>query len=188
VGIEELRLGLAAVDALAIPPTGTIGVDDGAIGCLDGDTGSRDLDERATPLFVAESSGSIKDDLELSQELGQRDASRNEGLYVIMQVRNRCVNRDLTYLSSILQVGQIEGLTRRHLDVVQYDGGARGLAGTGAGCRGERASRGRLLGQVRNTRRSGSRGDQAGSQGGQDEMLKVRWHFPSNGLVLFNRR
>lgn len=87
VGIEELRLGLAAVGALAIPPAGTIGVDDGAIGCLNGDTGSRDLDERATPLFVAESSGSLKEDLELSQELGQRDAGRHEGLYVIKQVR-----------------------------------------------------------------------------------------------------
>lgn len=38
VGIEELRLGLAAVGALAIPPAGTICIDDGAIGRLNGNT------------------------------------------------------------------------------------------------------------------------------------------------------
>lgn len=31
-------------------------------------------------------------------------------------------------------------LTRRHLNVVQYDGRARGLAGTSTSCGGERAS------------------------------------------------
>lgn len=45
-----------------------------------------------------------------------------------------------------------------------------------------------LLVRSETPRRSGSRGDHADSQGGQDEMLKVRWHFPSNGLVLFNKR
>jgi hypothetical protein len=56
VGIEELGLGLAAVGALSIPPTGTVG-------SLDGDIGSRDLDERTAPLFVTESSGALEDNL-----------------------------------------------------------------------------------------------------------------------------
>jgi hypothetical protein len=63
VGIEELGLGLAAVGTLSIPPTRAVGVDDGTRGSLDGDIRSGDLDKRAAPLFVTESSGSLEDDL-----------------------------------------------------------------------------------------------------------------------------
>lgn len=44
VGVEELRLGLAAVSSLAVPPAGTISVELRACGTLDGDgcSGNRD--------------------------------------------------------------------------------------------------------------------------------------------------
>jgi hypothetical protein len=63
VGIEELGLGLSTIGALPIPPTGTVGVDDGAIRSLDGDIGTRDFDERTAPLLVTESRGALKDNL-----------------------------------------------------------------------------------------------------------------------------
>jgi hypothetical protein len=69
VGIEELGLGLATIGALSVPPTGTVGVDESAIGSLDGDVGSRDFDERAAPLFVTERSGAFEDDLPAALEM-----------------------------------------------------------------------------------------------------------------------
>jgi hypothetical protein len=63
VGIEELGLGLATIGAFSIPPPRAVSVDYSAIGSLDGDIGSRDLDERTAPLFVTERSGAFEDDL-----------------------------------------------------------------------------------------------------------------------------
>lgn len=63
MSIEELRLGLAAVAALAVPPAGTATVQNGARGSFDGDVGSRDGDEGAGPFFVAEGGGAFEDDL-----------------------------------------------------------------------------------------------------------------------------
>jgi hypothetical protein len=69
VGVEELGLGLATIGAFPVPPAGTVRVDDGAVGSLDGDVGSGNLDERAAPLLVAESSGSLEDDLAPASEI-----------------------------------------------------------------------------------------------------------------------
>lgn len=63
VGVEELGLGLSRVGALAIPPLGTVAVNDVARGTSDSDVGSRYRDEWAFPLLVAKGSGTLEDDL-----------------------------------------------------------------------------------------------------------------------------
>lgn len=63
VGVEEFGLGLATVGPLAIPPLGTVAINDVARGTSDSDVGSRDGDEWAFPLLVAEGSGTLEDDL-----------------------------------------------------------------------------------------------------------------------------
>ena len=57
-----LGLRLAAVASLAIPPLSTICVNDMASGANDFDVGSRNRDERALPLLVAEGGGALEGD------------------------------------------------------------------------------------------------------------------------------
>lgn len=57
VGIEELRLGLAAVGTFAVPPARTVSVNDGVVLGSDGDFLSGDLDQGTIPLLVAEGGG-----------------------------------------------------------------------------------------------------------------------------------
>lgn len=57
VGVEELRLGLAAVGTFAVPPARTVSVNDGVILGSNGDLGSGDLDQGTIPLLVAEGGG-----------------------------------------------------------------------------------------------------------------------------------
>lgn len=66
MGIEELGLGLATVSSLAIPPAGSVAVEDGTRGSLHSDIGSGDGDQGARPFLVAEGGGSLEDDLENS--------------------------------------------------------------------------------------------------------------------------
>ena len=63
VGVKGLWLGLATVGALAIPPLGSVEVDDMASGTGDGDVRTRDRDQRSLPLLVAEAGGTLEDDL-----------------------------------------------------------------------------------------------------------------------------
>lgn len=57
MGVEELRLGLAAVGTFAVPPARTVSVNDGVILGSNGDLGSGDLDQGTIPLLVAEGGG-----------------------------------------------------------------------------------------------------------------------------------
>lgn len=63
MGVEELGLGLAAVASLAIPPAGAIGIENGTAGAGDLDAAAFDLQERASPLFVAPGRCALEDDL-----------------------------------------------------------------------------------------------------------------------------
>lgn len=64
VGVEKIGLGLAvAVTTLSVPPAGATAVNGVAACTSDCDGGSRDGDEGTGPLLVAESRGSLKDDL-----------------------------------------------------------------------------------------------------------------------------
>lgn len=63
VGVEELRLGLAAVSTFAIPPARTVSVNDGVVLGSDGDARSGDLNQGTIPLLVAEAGGTREDDL-----------------------------------------------------------------------------------------------------------------------------
>lgn len=62
VGIEELGLGLAAVGALAVPPLGTVAINDMARSTDNFDVAARDADERTAPLLVAEGGGALEGD------------------------------------------------------------------------------------------------------------------------------
>lgn len=61
MGKEELRflIGLA-VGTLSIPPAGTLAIDDMTVSPGNCDVGPGDGDQRARPLRMAESSGSLK--------------------------------------------------------------------------------------------------------------------------------
>lgn len=63
VGVEELGLGLAAVSSLAVPPAGTVSVENGSSGSLDGDGCSGNRDQGSIPFLVAEGGGSLEDNL-----------------------------------------------------------------------------------------------------------------------------
>lgn len=78
VSIEELRLGLAAVGTLGIPPTSTIAVESSA-GTIDSERISGDGNERTLPLLVAESGSTLENDMGSLGELSQVEsrASRN---------------------------------------------------------------------------------------------------------------
>jgi hypothetical protein len=64
VGVEELRLLLAAVSSLSVPPARTISVESGSGGSLDSDGCSGNRDQRTFPFLVAKSGGSLEDDLD----------------------------------------------------------------------------------------------------------------------------
>lgn len=63
VSSKELWLRLAAIATLAIPPAGTIRVQNGTTGTLDGDIIAFNLEQRTRPLFITPSGCSLKDDL-----------------------------------------------------------------------------------------------------------------------------
>lgn len=63
MGSKELGLCLAAVATLAVPPAGTIRVQNGTTGTLDGDFIALNLEQRANPLLVAPGRCSLKDNL-----------------------------------------------------------------------------------------------------------------------------
>jgi hypothetical protein len=63
MGIEELGLRNATVATFAVPPTRTIGVQVGTASTLDGDSGTGDLEEWATPFLVSPGSLTLEDDL-----------------------------------------------------------------------------------------------------------------------------
>jgi hypothetical protein len=63
VSIEELRLGLATIGTLAVPPALSTTVD-GVVGSAGNDNvGAGDTDERPIPLLVAEGGLAVEDDL-----------------------------------------------------------------------------------------------------------------------------
>lgn len=63
VSSKELWLRLAAIATLAIPPAGTIRVQNGTTGTLDGDIIALNLEQRTGPLFIAPGGCSLKDNL-----------------------------------------------------------------------------------------------------------------------------
>lgn len=63
MGVEELGLGDTTVAALAVPPEGTLAIEDGTIGSLNGDTGARDGEKGTLPLGVFPGSSTFEDDL-----------------------------------------------------------------------------------------------------------------------------
>ena len=62
VSVEELRLGLAAVRALGVPPASTITVE-GSTGTIDGERVTRDGDKRTLPLLVSKGGSALEDDV-----------------------------------------------------------------------------------------------------------------------------
>lgn len=126
MGIEELGLGFTPVGALAVPPARTAAVD-GVVGCSAHDNvRSGDTDERAFPLLVSEGGFAVEDDL-----LPELDSVPD-------------YNGLESYLGPILEVGKVQRLTSRHLDVVQHNRGAQLLALAGLGSRREGAGGGSL--------------------------------------------
>ena len=84
MSVEHLGLGLATVGALGVPPTGSISIESGT-SAVDGDVVARDGDEGTLPLLVAESGGTLEDDVGTLLEVGQveggagRDSNVVEG-------------------------------------------------------------------------------------------------------------
>ena len=64
VGVEELGLGLAAVGALAVPPLGTVAVEDRSGRLGDGDVLAGDVQEGSIPLLVLPGSSALEGDLD----------------------------------------------------------------------------------------------------------------------------
>ena len=64
MGIEELGLCFTTIATLSIPPAGTLAIDEVTGSSRNLDVGSRDGDQRASPLLIAESSGSLKNHLQ----------------------------------------------------------------------------------------------------------------------------
>jgi hypothetical protein len=62
-GYAYFRLVFASVATLAIPPLGTITVDNMASCAVDGDVGTGDGDQGTFPLFVCESGCALEGDL-----------------------------------------------------------------------------------------------------------------------------
>ena len=73
MGLQKcyLGLGLSTVATLTIPPTCTIGVQDGARGTLDGNLGAANGKQRSGPLLVAPGGSAFKDDGGVISKLGQ---------------------------------------------------------------------------------------------------------------------
>lgn len=69
VGAEELGLLLAAVAALAVPPSLTLAVDGVSSSSLDEKIVTSEGDERALPLSIAESGLALEDDLQVLLDL-----------------------------------------------------------------------------------------------------------------------
>lgn len=82
VGIEELRLGLATVGALGVPPAGSIAVKSG-ISAVNGDGITSDADERALPLLIAESRCALEDNLGALLEVAQVKSLASRNLDVV---------------------------------------------------------------------------------------------------------
>jgi hypothetical protein len=64
VGVDELGLGLATVGTLAVPPAGTLAVDDSAGGLGDGDALTAEADQGSLPFLVSEGGGTLEGYLE----------------------------------------------------------------------------------------------------------------------------
>jgi hypothetical protein len=71
VGVEELRLSLSAIAALAIPPASAVAIEDTTSGTGDGDGCTGNTDERTSPLLVAEGSGALEDDVGTALQASQ---------------------------------------------------------------------------------------------------------------------
>lgn len=110
MGVEELGLRLAAVGALAVPPTGTVGVEVGPGGAFDGDLGALDLQQRAIPLFIAPSSLAFKDDLDTGYQQSQPPRGRGSGGLT-------CVSSSMSDRSRVVP----EGTTREDRTMVEHD-------------------------------------------------------------------
>lgn len=152
VGREELGLLLATVASLAVPPTSTITVNLSTRVLLDGNTGSGRGNQGALPFLVAEGGGTVEDDLLAAHQP-----------MAFRQFKGK------TYSGTGLQASQVQGLTRGHRDVLESDGGARGLAGLERGRRGEsaRAASLEISGRCGSDQRSAHG---RGHEGGLEEM------------------
>lgn len=106
MGIEELRLGLAAVGALSVPPASAAAID-GVVGCSGhDDVRSLDLDEGAIPFLVSKGSFTVENDL-----------------FTILD--GASIQKTFSsYLSAIRKIGEVQSLTSGHFDVVQHNCGA----------------------------------------------------------------
>lgn len=63
VSVKELGLGFAAVAAFSVPPAGAVAVNFVPVGTSYGDGGTRDGNQGARPLFIAEGCGAFEDNL-----------------------------------------------------------------------------------------------------------------------------
>lgn len=115
VGVHELRLRLAAVRALAVPPARALTVNHGVFGGGDGDVGPLKADQRTLPFLVAEGGGAFEGDL-----------------------------------GAVFDVGHVQRLTGRHLDVLQHD--VRTRRGALRGCRSVSERAAVSLDKIRSTR------------------------------------
>lgn len=71
MGVEEFRLVLAAVGALAVPPFGSVAIDKMTARTLDGDVGTGEADQGTLPLLVVEGSSTLESDGSAVLEVGQ---------------------------------------------------------------------------------------------------------------------
>ena len=71
MGVHELGLLLAAIGALAVPPSRALTVNHGVFGGSDGDVGSLKTDQRTLPFLVAEGGGAFEGDLGAVLDVGQ---------------------------------------------------------------------------------------------------------------------
>lgn len=108
VSIEELRLGLAAVRALGVPPASTITVES-STSAIDSERVTRDGDKRASPLLVSKGGSTLEDDMGALSERRQTSQQDSRQSLLILHdfhtlaslVKSRVVPAGTTRLSRV---------------------------------------------------------------------------------------
>lgn len=87
MSIEELRLGLAAIRSISIPPGSSTSVKISTTGLSDRNIGTRDRNKRSAPLFITKGSDAFEDDLCILVLLDNGGFGLGGGLTVVPLVR-----------------------------------------------------------------------------------------------------
>ena len=136
VGVEELRLGLAAVGSLAVPPAGTATVDDMAGSTVDLDVLTGEADEGTLPLLVTEGGLTLEGDLGAALEVGQIKSLTSGDLDVVKD------DAGAGLLAGLSSRSGGEGAGRTALNELSRSSGSRRGGGDGSSAEGEHRQNG----------------------------------------------